>query len=615
MIDSASARGGLPAGAGERGSALLISLMVMVILTLLGIAYLLMAETENQIAINQRNASQVLYTAESGAKAVVEWINNPVGGFSVPTTADVDRTLRWLDLNPAGGDGVWDTAADGTAGKERYKQTTNLLFQKPYRGTIEEAFLGSEDNPDIRVNQAFLDTLNSRILGTGAGTLADPDPQATYGKITQIDIYAPPILVVNTNRTRHGVATIKVTAQKVRTIGGVDRVLAERTVKVVVNEINYPSAGGPLQSCSTTTWGGDFTVHWGKASVQTGATLSITPGNFDIKFNTGMGHGAGSPTQYFLSETDFNNWYNANDGENIEDPWFKLLTGDLIANISAPPECTNPTGAQPCPPSTTGAGWNGGNENDNIFQNQGPIASCPSFDYALFKNVAQRGGSGIYYYGAYNTGTSTWKEGGFGSPVTYKQATDNRPGFFFFDTADGNPPQYDGSNDCTNCTGALSYNSADKWGSGLDAFIYLNAASFATTGGGTIGYTRNLNAPGEPYHDTNGNAQHDGTEPFVNLNYPATIGGTYQISVGGTRDAQGPAISVDDIAVHGIMHLSGTFASGGNGKYYGAVVAHKVDTGATVDMWYNERISTNGWPPANSPVPKVYVSVWEVDNL
>jgi hypothetical protein len=44
-------------------------------------------------------------------------------------------------------------------------------------------------------------------------------------------------------------------------------------------------------------------------------------------------------------------------------------------------------------------------------------------------------------------------------------------------------------------------------------------------------------------------------------------------------------------------------------------VAHKVAVTATADMWYNERISTNAWPPPSSPVPKVYISVWEVDNL
>jgi len=607
--------GARPGAAGERGSALLISLMVMVILTLLGIAYILMAETENQIAVNQRNAGQVLYVAEGGARAAVNWFNSPTGGFTLPATTDVDRTQRWLDSSPAGGDGVWDTAADGTSGKERYKQTTGLMFQKPYRPSIEDTFLGNEDHPDLRITSGtFLDTLNSRMLGTGSGTLADPDPQPTYGKITQIDVYAPPILVVNGSRTRHGVATIKVTAQKIRNIGGTDRVLSERTIKVVVNEINYPAAGGPLQSCSSTGWGGDFTIHWGASSVQaTPADFSINSGNLDNKIKTGMPYTTGSPSEYFATAADFDAFYALHGTATIEDPWFKLMVGGLITNISDPGECTNPGGQQPCPYNP--GLWTGIDDNSNIFQDQGSLAACPNFDYALFKTVAQRGGAGIYYYGAYNSGTSTWREGGTGTPKTFKGASDNRSGFFFFDTADGNAPTYDAGNNCLNCTNALSYNSADKWGTGLDAFIYLNAVSFGTTGGGTVGYTRTFNAPGEPYFDSNGNKTHDAGEPFMNFDYPAGESDAFTINIGGSRDAQGPNISVTDVALDGIMYLSGTFDTVGNGKYYGAVVAHKVAVTATADMWYNERISTNAWPPPSSPVPKVYVSVWEVDNL
>ncbi len=608
----------------ERGSALLISLMIMVILTLLGIAYILLAETETQIAVNERNASQALYTAESGARVVIEWINIPVGGFSAPTSAEVDRTLRLLDLDD---DGVWETAADGTAGKERYKQTDNLIFQKPYRGTLVDSFLGNEAGPDIRITSgaAFLDTLNDRLLGTGAGTLADPNPAAEYGRIVQIDVYAPPILVVGGTRTRHGVATIKVTAQKVRNIGGTDRVLAERTIKVVLNEINYPAAGGPLQSCTTTDWSGDFFIHWGTATVEGAGSFNITGGGgaFDGKFPSGMPYDTGSPTQYFATLADFNTWYAAANGAPVDDPWYKVLVGDGITNISA--ACAPGTGSQPCPNAVTP--WNGSTDHVNLFQNQGVLAGCPEFDYSLFKTVAQRGGSGIYYYGSYDTGTSTWKEGGLGTPLTFKAATNNKEGFFFFDTADGNPPEHDGvTNECTNCTNALSYTAADQWGTGPDAFIYLNAVSFSTGGGGNLGYTRTLNAPGEPYFDANGDNVYDAGEAHVELCYPGDAcypaGPPNQeafdppiIGTGGTRDAKGPDISVDGVIVHGILYQTGKLGGTGNGRFYGAVVAHKIDSGSTIDMWYNESVSLNAWPPPTSPAPKVYISAWEIDRL
>ena len=42
----------------ERGSAMVIAMLVSVILTLLGVSYLLMAETENRISENERLSDQ-----------------------------------------------------------------------------------------------------------------------------------------------------------------------------------------------------------------------------------------------------------------------------------------------------------------------------------------------------------------------------------------------------------------------------------------------------------------------------------------------------------------------------------------------------------------------------
>ena len=52
----------------ERGSAMIIAILVMVILTLLGISFLLMADTENRIAENEKLSAQALYFAEAGAR-------------------------------------------------------------------------------------------------------------------------------------------------------------------------------------------------------------------------------------------------------------------------------------------------------------------------------------------------------------------------------------------------------------------------------------------------------------------------------------------------------------------------------------------------------------------
>src|SRR5207244_7184736 len=61
----------------DRGSALLVSLMVIVGLSLLGLGFVAISETESAIAKNQQTALQTQAVAEAGAKAIVEWFQDP----------------------------------------------------------------------------------------------------------------------------------------------------------------------------------------------------------------------------------------------------------------------------------------------------------------------------------------------------------------------------------------------------------------------------------------------------------------------------------------------------------------------------------------------------------
>src|SRR6266852_7122952 len=61
----------------QRGSALLASLMVIVGLSLLGLAFVAISETESAISINERNHTQTVALAESGARLVVQWFQFP----------------------------------------------------------------------------------------------------------------------------------------------------------------------------------------------------------------------------------------------------------------------------------------------------------------------------------------------------------------------------------------------------------------------------------------------------------------------------------------------------------------------------------------------------------
>src|SRR5579859_1436977 len=61
----------------DRGSALLVSLMVIVGLSLLGLGFVAISETETAIAKNEQTALQTQAIAEAGAKLVVEWFQDP----------------------------------------------------------------------------------------------------------------------------------------------------------------------------------------------------------------------------------------------------------------------------------------------------------------------------------------------------------------------------------------------------------------------------------------------------------------------------------------------------------------------------------------------------------
>src|SRR5260221_13642034 len=103
---------------GERGSALVIAMLVMAIMTLLGVSYLFMADTENRIAENERLSAQALYFGEGVTREVKRWFDRPPysasGGsnLSRPTTAAIDRSGRKMDVDRPGP--VAPGEADGT---------------------------------------------------------------------------------------------------------------------------------------------------------------------------------------------------------------------------------------------------------------------------------------------------------------------------------------------------------------------------------------------------------------------------------------------------------------------------------------------------------------------
>src|SRR5688500_12453912 len=108
----------------ERGSALLVSLMVMVGLSLLGLGFVAITETESAIAINERNSAQALFAAETGARVMVDFFQDSNWANErglLPRNLNAFKTRR--------------TFPDDTSRNGYYKSNAlHLLFDKPFKG-------------------------------------------------------------------------------------------------------------------------------------------------------------------------------------------------------------------------------------------------------------------------------------------------------------------------------------------------------------------------------------------------------------------------------------------------------------------------------------------------
>ncbi|HEU4887275.1 MAG TPA: hypothetical protein VFV49_05265, partial [Thermoanaerobaculia bacterium] len=250
----------------ERGSAMLASLMVIVGLSLLGLAFVAMSETESAISINQRNHSQTVAVAEAGARLVVQWFQNPTRMHELELMPDNTTTIKT------------ERIITGYTGY--YKPDGGLLCDLPFGPFEQDKFYGAEATPDILITrtnaEAFLDAFNDRFLGAEGTTDARPG-----GEITEIRIYAPPLVGATLTTTtagaqfyeggtRYGVATIMVRSERFDQprSSGTRRSIARAEVRIVISQFPVPTPAGPLQSASALATNGNFNVNWGLVSAQ-----------------------------------------------------------------------------------------------------------------------------------------------------------------------------------------------------------------------------------------------------------------------------------------------------------------------------------------------------------
>jgi type II secretory pathway pseudopilin PulG len=618
----------------ERGSALVIAVLILAVLTLLGMSYLLMADTENKIAENERLSAQALYFAEGVTREVRRWFDRPpytargVVNLVRPTTAVMDREGREIDIDGPGP--VAPVTADGSLARPFYKagvdndrDTNDDIFDKPYRSALKDMFVGTADGPDIQMDRttggsatvSFLDALADKIMpGFPAGAAN------ILARIRAIKIYEPPYIDVGSGTwIRYGIATVSTRVQILRNSGTADeQVLADRTLTTVLNEAPYGGAFGPLHSCDELGWDNAFRVHWGAATASSTANLPPTalngmsrsiPRDLPPTPRVDAIHGHLSPA----GDADWTDVKTNLEDQPIEDPWFRFFAGLSVQNWST---FGSP---QVYPPLT------GGQDRSNRFQDY-PYVPCPDFNYETWKAIAKSGGSDVHYYAW--AGGARFSENGTGPPTDFEEITNGKTGLFFFDTKDGLAPHdFDASNVAANLTPDIRIGDADY---GTRGFLYVNTTKWRVDG--ASGKPATFRLPGEPFRDVNENGVKDPTELWINLRYGAIsdINSVIYVDKDDTYDTSipppatpapvwnplGPSVTHDAI-VWGILYLSGQFEADGTPYYDGSVITFAgTETGAktpgTANLYWDPMLKEN-WPPPDWDLPRVIITGWQTD--
>ncbi len=629
----------------SRGSALILTVLVSAVLTTLGLVYLAVADTEQLIASSDRNSEQLLHTAETGLRMVKAWFDQPVTGSPAVSSQIMHRFLGLYDLrNPAfydrtrrrfdhdGDPSTPPVLADGTAARPYYRQGRTLwapssyldLFHKPYRGDAATTFMGTAQEPDLLLEDRpnvidFIDVLNNAVF----------THQEHTGRISRIAIYAPPRVSFAGAVKPAGIATVEVVVAKYRRLSKVGTVpvvmgerlkLAELRVQMVLAEVPAAAANGALESCGTLDASGGLEARWGKVLARGGVAL---PSDLDGGIRSAFPfESIDRRISGDLPGDDFYEWVNAPD-DVVEDPWLKIVAGAEIAGLGA-------FGRQPFPHDPNAAI---DVDHSNLFQRI-DAAECGAMRYETLKAASASGEEHARYF-AWDPATGLFKEDGVGAARSVRDWTHDEEGLFFFDTRDERPPNGHGPGDpLTNLTPPVLIESTDWAFSGL---LYLNAESIVIRN--VNGASRVVVPPGEPFDDADADGLYDAGEAFANLYYPTTLvqgnpGSEITKSTGATqtgtatspdlesyaytttvgRDPQGIPI-LAQINMFGVLFNAGDVVAEGPARHFGSLIAgHAVVRGAlgapVPEIFFDERLNTGIWPPAEVSFPRTFITLW-----
>ncbi|MFV8836661.1 PilX N-terminal domain-containing pilus assembly protein [Aquisalimonas sp.] len=165
-----------PQGARQRGAALIVSLILLVVMTLIGVFAMRGTTLEERMAGNMRDRSLAFEAGESGLRDAERWLDSldgPIqfdGPHSTPFTfhySDDDRPTHPSDVD--GSDLASWTAADHSPdGVSREPEF--VVEQRPFSLDQEMGSLGADREPDVGSDQLF----RIMVRAWGGSTSNDP---------------------------------------------------------------------------------------------------------------------------------------------------------------------------------------------------------------------------------------------------------------------------------------------------------------------------------------------------------------------------------------------------------------------------------------------------------
>jgi Tfp pilus assembly protein PilX len=298
----------------EKGIALLIALMVLIMLSLMGLAAILTSTTDVQIAGNEAHSTQALYLAEAGVSQVKSWFENPTS-FNPPAGSyTLDANNNMAPFFNTDMKSLFKKRRTDITGVPNYLNNANLSQFTDINkdNTITAADANNAIDDGLTTDQNNNRTGDHPVLsikappetgGTAAGDTYLNDPTtglfknlSSMGRVTVLEIYPP---MSNTN-----FATVRVKA--------VDAAGASRTIEQEIGPSDNFAVGDGLSAQGAAGWNGNGSVHWGPV---------VTAGNVTV----------GQNSLHCLSHTVCGGPDDISSGNGQADKWWSLDAQGTIA--------------------------------------------------------------------------------------------------------------------------------------------------------------------------------------------------------------------------------------------------------------------------------------------